>query len=419
MRAIEVFASAALLGACVSYHKPIPQLPEPPARPPLAFPGSAKQSRLTAIVLDLPMGHRFGETAWGDGGCSTKNEVVNTQGRFEFDLNAYSDVFNAALRQRGYPVDDGLELFKNSKERVADLLVAARVIDATVNQCFPRISQHKLRDTGSAYLKVEWSVFSNLEKRVVLVVTTEGSTRGTIESTIGEPGLLRVALQDAAIRLAADASFYRLVASQPPAAEVASRIRLKRLQELSGELKANLETVRKAVATITANRGYGSGFVISDDGKVLTAEHVISGSKYVKVGLGGKKECYGEVIASSKQRDLAVIQTDCRSLTPLPLGSRRLLEGAEVFAVGTPVSSELQFSVTKGVVSGVRKFEDLDYIQSDVSVLPGSSGGPLLDPSGNAIGVTSAGVASGSVPVGVNFFVPLAGIERYLPLAFE
>jgi serine protease Do len=70
-------------------------------------------------------------------------------------------------------------------------------------------------------------------------------------------------------------------------------------------------------------------------------------------------------------------------------------------------------------VSGVRKFDDLDYIQSDVSVRPGSSGGPLLDPSGNAIGVTSAGVTSGSVPVGVNFFVPLAVIERYLPLAFE
>jgi S1-C subfamily serine protease len=96
-----------------------------------------------------------------------------------------------------------------------------------------------------------------------------------------------------------------------------------------------------------------------------------------------------------------------------------MLEGSEVFAVGTPLSDKLQFSVTKGVVSGLRKIDDVDYIQSDVTVLPGSSGGPLLDANGNAIGIASQGIAAGSVPVGVNFFVPIGDLDKYVPLDFE
>ena len=70
-------------------------------------------------------------------------------------------------------------------------------------------------------------------------------------------------------------------------------------------------------------------------------------------------------------------------------------------------------------MSGIRKIDDLDYIQSDVSVHPGSSGGPLLDAKGNVVGVTSVGIAAGSVPVGLNFFIPMADLEKYVPVEFE
>jgi serine protease Do len=231
---------------------------------------------------------------------------------------------------------------------------------------------------------------------------------------------LRAALGDATARLASSRAYHEVVEAKARVADAPDvTIRLRRAKEFNGDLKMNLESVRKAVVLVTANRGFGSGFVLSEDGKVLTVEHVVSGSKYVKVSLSGGKECYGEVVATSKARDLAVIRTDCVELTPLPLARHPVIEGSEVFAVGSPLSPELQFSVTRGVVSGLRRFEELDYIQSDASVLPGSSGGPLLDASGNAIAVTSGGVAVKSIPVGVNFFVPLADIERFLPIQFE
>src|SRR5205823_1517846 len=148
----------------------------------------------------------------------------------------------------------------------------------------------------------------------------------------------------------------------------------------------------------------------------VTAEHVVSGSKLVKVNIASGKECYGEVVASSKKRDLALIHLDCTGLTALPLSSQKLVEGGEVYAIGTPLSEKFQFSVTRGVVSGMRKINDLDYIQSDVTVLPGSSGGPLLDSKGNAVGVTSGGVGVG---IAVNFFIPLTDMDKYVPVDFE
>ena len=416
------------LCACGGYRKALP--PVEPARISAApvvykFSDKARQTELATIVFDLPIGHRYGELAAGyDGSCFNRQPLVNTKARFHYDVGKYADLFTSVMKRHGYPVDDQVELFENSKERVADLKVGARIIDATLNACYYDVPRNELKARGSAYLKIEWSVFSTLEKKVVFATTTEGSTYSEVESTIGEPGILRPAVADALEKLAANRKYREII--DPPAlvaglakAVAGPKIKIKRAKEFSGELKSHIEAIKAAIATVTANKGSGSGFVISEDGTVVTAEHVVSGSRLVKVNLASGKECYGEVAATSKQRDLAIIWIDCTGLTPLPVSRQKLVEGGEVFAIGTPLSQKLQFSVTKGVVSGIRKIDDLDYIQSDVSVHPGSSGGPLLDAKGNVVGVTSVGIAAGSVPVGLNFFIPMADLEKYVPVEFE
>jgi serine protease Do len=414
------------LCACASYKKPLPSIA--PARPNASpqvfkFSDKARQTRLAAVVFDLPVDHRFGQSAVGAGGCHLKQPMVNMRGRFQFEVDRYTDLFNAVMKKHGYPVEDAVEIFRDSKDRVADLQVGARIVDATINECYPGLGTSPYKTVGDAYLKVEWSVYSNLEKKVVYAATTEGSTYTEVESDIGELGIVRTALADALERLAIDPKYREVIDPPTPRADLAkatlARIRIKRVNQFSGDLKTHIELIRAAVATVTANKGTGSGFVISEDGTVVTAEHVVSGSKFVKAKMSSGKECYGEVVASNKQRDLAIIHLDCTGLTPLPVSRQKLVEGGEVFAIGTPLSEKLQFSVTKGVVSGIRKIDQLEYIQSDVSVHPGSSGGPLLDAKGNVVGVTSLGVAAGSVPVGLNFFIPLADMEEYVPIDFE
>ena len=387
------------------------------------FSDKARQTRLAAILFDLPVGYRYGEAAGGFyGSCHEKQPLINTKGRMSFDTERYADLFNAVMKKHGYPVDDKTEMFQDSKERLADLKIGARIFEATLNECFPDI-RNNLKAAGSAYLKIEWSVYSTIEKKVVLTAVTEGSTYTEIESNLGEDGIIRPAFADALERLARNPKYLEVVdppKKTEPARPAVARIRIQRVREFSGDLKSNIESIKKAVATVTANRGTGSGFVISEDGTVVTAEHVVSGSKLVKVSVASGKECYGEVVAASKQRDLAIIRLDCTGFTPLPLSRQPVVEGSEVYAIGTPLSDKLRFSVTKGVVSGIRKFDELDYIQSDVTVLPGSSGGPLLDSRGNVVAVTSIGiVGAGNNPVGVNFFIPLTDLNKYVPVDLE
>jgi serine protease Do len=412
------------LCACGGYKKALPpiQPPQQSVAPEVfKFSPKARQTKLSAIVFDLPVGHRYGEVSAGYGSCYNKQPMMNTKGRFDFDLTKYSDLFGTVMKRHGYPVEEDVEVFRDSKERVADLQVAARIVGATINECYPDVGSNQMKARGDAYLKIEWSVYSTIEKKVIFTNVTEGSTYDEVKSDIGELGIVRPAFADALERLAIDLKYREVV--DPPTAQTGTakatiaRIKIKRMKEFSGDLKTHIDLIKASVATITANKGTGSGFVISEDGNVVTAEHVVSGSKLVKVNTAAGKECYGEVVAASKQRDLAIIHLDCSGLTALPMSRQKLVEGGEVFAVGTPVSEKLQFSVTKGVVSGMRKINDLDYIQSDVSVHPGSSGGPLLDSRGNVVGVTDLGVPTRTGSL--NFFIPVTDLEKYVPVEFE
>ena len=95
-----------------------------------------------------------------------------------------------------------------------------------------------------------------------------------------------------------------------------------------GDASRRLYFLRGNSRTVTANKGSGSGFVISEDGTVVTAEHVVSGSKLVKVNLASGKECYGEVAAAIKQRGLAIIRRSTSSSWRCHSGCIRTDEGA-------------------------------------------------------------------------------------------
>jgi serine protease Do len=412
--------------ACATPPKPLPVVAPAPKIEPFKLSAKAKQSKLVAVVFDVPLGTNIGTYGWSQSGsrCARPEPLVNSDGRTTLEHEKYLDIYNSAMKARGYGVEDESEIFRDTNERVADLKVAARIVGAVLNEC--QSSGNKQVMNGSAWLKIEWSIYSNLEKKVIFTTVTEGSTNGEVHSDYGQPGLTRPAFADAVARLAASAAYFAVV--DPPAVQASdaqaavARLRVHRAKALTGDLKANVALIKQAVVTVTANKGSGSGFVISDDGLVLTAAHVVTGSKFVKVNTAAGKECYGEVVSSSKPRDLALIRLDCGLLPALSLSSDKATEGADVYAVGTPLDDKLQFSVTKGVVSGIRKLDDLDYIQSDVSVLPGNSGGPLLDTHGNVIGVTTGGLSASksvTMPLGVNFFVPIGDLTRFLPVDID
>jgi S1-C subfamily serine protease len=175
-----------------------------------------------------------------------------------------------------------------------------------------------------------------------------------------------------------------------------------------------MRAVRASVVTVRSVAGHGSGFFIDSAGHILTNAHVVADSDRVKVILESGQQLDGTVIAADARRDVAVVKVAPAGLPGLPLQAARPEIGAEVYAVGSPLLEELSGTVSKGIVSAYRSFDGLDYIQSDVTTVEGSSGGPLLDDRGNVVGITVSGFTEAEAPVGVNLFIPIGEALRAL-----
>lgn len=153
------------------------------------------------------------------------------------------------------------------------------------------------------------------------------------------------------------------------------------------------DTVRRslpAVVLIETGNGKGSGFFV-EPGRLLTNEHVVSGSYSVTLRYADGESGSATVAAYSKDFDLAVLKVakPRAEQAVIPLGSiGKLSTGQEVITIGSPLGL-LQNSVTRGIISGVRKLEAVTVIQTDAAMNPGNSGGPLLDRNGEALGINS------------------------------
>ena len=108
------------------------------------------------------------------------------------------------------------------------------------------------------------------------------------------------------------------------------------------------------------------------------------------------------------------MKTDPRGRQPLRLRVEAMAPGDTVFAIGTPLELKFQSTVTRGVVSAIRNFGGRNFIQSDASVEPGSSGGPLLDESGQVVAITESSYRISGAPAGINLFIPVADALQYL-----
>ena len=153
---------------------------------------------------------------------------------------------------------------------------------------------------------------------------------------------------------------------------------------------------------IKVDEGHGSGVVISADGYIMTAYHVVAGSKKIEVVFQDGTTDSAEVIRKHEASDLALIRVHKKDLAALQISDVADPEiGADVWAIGTPKTVELGQSVSKGVLSALRKANDISYLQTDVSLNSGNSGGPLITKDGVILGiVTSKLIGIGTEGVG-------------------
>ena len=157
-------------------------------------------------------------------------------------------------------------------------------------------------------------------------------------------------------------------------------------------------------------RNQGSGFIVSADGIVLTNAHVIDGASEVTVKLTDKREFKAKVLGFDKATDVAVLRIDAKNLPTVPMGDpQKANVGDWVLAIGSPFGFES--SVTAGIISAKSRSLPnegyVPFIQTDVAVNPGNSGGPLLNLSGEVIGINSQIYSRSGGYQGVSFAIPM------------
>jgi serine protease Do len=176
--------------------------------------------------------------------------------------------------------------------------------------------------------------------------------------------------------------------------------------------------------------GSGSGFIITDDGYILTNYHVVEGAEKITVETYGGDKYTAELIGYDESNDIAVLKVDAKNMTPVVFGdSDKIAVGEDVVAIGNPLG-ELHFSLTRGVISALDRDVSfsgnmhLKLIQTDCAINSGNSGGALFNLYGEVIGITNAKYStsslSGTASIdNIGFAIPINSVRQIIESIIE
>lgn len=438
-----------MLTAC---SEPLVKRVEYAKAPDIAATATPAPIKYSGIELLLPPGMRLGN-ARGGVFCTSPSYPINRNILHkEIDHKFLRQTFHDALEANGYDVVGSLDVvFAPEDEAVrGDYSIKAKLKDVQLDMCsHGSITRDWLTgetgEAGSMYIAIDWSVYDFLKRTVVYKTRTEGYTNRRIPNTEGMSLLFDDAFEMAAHNLAADENFRALIfdGTKPPKEEdgidwrgekLDARPRLYDSQEevtlttqpLSRQPFAKTAPTGKNASVMVQKSGHGSGFFITKQGHILTNAHVVGEARRVRIVTGFKKTgITAEVLRLDRARDVALLKLEeipnwlaKEDIPILPIRLDWPKVGEDIYALGVPKNwKSMRNTLTKGIVSAHRRFQRqggirLNFIQGDVEVHPGSSGGPLLDEYGNIVGITVEAEPfsneNGSrIGIGLNRFIPI------------
>lgn len=372
-----------------------------------------KTLSLTRMATSIRDGDEWGEVQVGLT-CRTVQTLRWSGSGNRFEDSGFTLAFRHQMVQAGFRMTGGgdIDLFAPRQEN-ADLQVGALVTSLRLTTCTPR-SDGRGDTDGSASMEVQWQVFSPAEGKVVAKFRTSGSAGDERPSSEVVDAVLTKAFARNAEELSSDPAFIKLVRSvevQQPSAPLAPLI-----IALAAGKPAPISEAGAGVVSIVLPSGHGSGVLISAEGYILTNHHVAGDGGKVRVIWPDGTESTGEVLRSDRRRDVALVKIAPSKVPPLAIRHTAVKVGETAYAIGTPMERELAGTLTRGVVSGMRTLNGQPFIQSDVTVTHGNSGGPLLDEKGQIVGLTVSGLESNGAPLGLNFFIPIDDALRALAI---
>jgi S1-C subfamily serine protease len=313
------------------------------------------------------------------------------------------------MRAKGFNAVGAENLvFGKDESRRAEYLVGG-----TVKELACQIGTRK----ASCRVGVEWQLLDVARDAVVYSVMARAAVR---HLPVEEKDHMAAKLVDAAMdRLLARPGFRdALIAHADDEDDDDSEYDAATLPRCSpgARVSTDANELLDRVVVVKTHDGFGSGFFVSPEGLVLTAAHVVEGSR-MTLRLHDGSELQAVPVRISQREDVALL----RPVNPLsgrrclPLRTESASAGSEVYAVGAPASLALAFSLTRGIVSGYPTIAHRRRLQTDAPVNPGNSGGPIVDGAGTALGIVSFKLVSTHVE-GVAFAVPVQESFKALSL---
>ncbi len=397
-----------------------------------AGPG-ARKIAFRRVQTSIQRGAIIGDAYLQPMRCYNDSKLLYDDDRKLLNTTAYGDIFFRVFSGHGYPVASNPNtLFREAEPESADYLVGANIVKVSGNLCrhIDPWYGHLLGTlSGTVLVTVNWQIYDVLQRRVILHREIEGKFQISDPLAGGYDVLIHQAFADAANRLAVDADLRALVSGgagpvSPQADGKREMQQIPRQENFRMAFAAHADQVRAATVLVEVSEaGHGSGFIVRPDGLLITNHHVVGGQRFVRVRhLSGSVEV-GEVLQRDRRRDVAVIKLPGNAYPVLPIREMPAQVGEEVYAVGAPHFTELGWTVTRGIISAVRPAmppDRLDFIQADVAIHGGNSGGPLLDRHGNVVGIAALGWAadrrSPGMNTGLNGFIPILDGLRHLGL---
>ena len=265
-------------------------------------------------------------------------------------------------------------------------------------------------------IEIEWEVldFYNQSKFKKTITSQSGEFKNNIISSDNSPVL--ISTEDAITK-----SFFDFLATK----QVSELIKAKEVKESKQEFLSikkslainSIEDALDATVTIKNSKGHGSGCIISNDGYIITNFHVVaSEKKLITIIDKSGKEYDGTLIRKSEKDDLALIKVNQEFSKAFTIPeSKNYSIGDDIFVIGTPKSIQLGQSLSKGIVSGIRSSQGINYIQVDASVNGGNSGGAIVNKNGILIGIVNSKIFGTGVE-GLGFGSPANEINNSLQI---
>lgn len=432
---------------------PTPDIPETATPTPIKYSG---------IELLLPPGMNIGTQQGGQFCISPALPVNHNVLSKAIDKTFLRQSFHDAMEANGYDVVGSLDILfePDDEEQRAEYSIKGKLKDAQVNMCNhdgllnPDWLTGWPGDRGRMYLAFDWSVYDQLRRTVVYKTSTEGYTKRRTPNEEGLALLFSDAFEMAVHNLAADEEFRALIVDgkKPEHSGLARDMRGEKIDRrprlfepdeevtlpdnpLSRQPFAKTADEGRNVSVLVHKSPHGSGFFLTRKGHILTTASTVGEARRTRIVTNARKTgLTAEVLRVDRARDVALLKLEeipeWLDIKTLPIRLDLPKVGEDIYAIGVPRDwKAFRSSLTKGIVSAHRKNMKVhglrnNFIQGDVEIHPGSSGGVLLDEYGNIIGIASgdsndfSAGDSARIGTGLNLFIPIREALGRLGIAY-